>query len=85
MATKVFWKPGEFPAFWNSQISKRHKMNNINSDLHQAFKIASDFDAEVYIITKKLVTSKRKIKTNQLYLTGGLEKVKQIIETTLLP
>ena len=60
-------------------------MNNINSDLHQAFKIASDFDAEVYIITKKLVTSKRRIKTNQLYLTGGLEKVKQIIETTLLP
>ena len=60
-------------------------MNNINSDLRRAFKIASDFDAEVYIITKKLVTSKRRIKTNQLYLTGGLEKVKQIIETTLLP
>ena len=60
-------------------------MNNINSDLRRAFKIASDFDAEVYIITKKLVTSKRRIKTNQLYLTDGLEKVKQIIETTLLP
>ena len=60
-------------------------MNNINGDLHRAFKIASDFDAEVYIIAKKLVTSKRRIKTNQLYLTGGLEKVKKIIETTLLP
>ena len=60
-------------------------MNNINGDLHRAFKITSDFDAEVYIITKKLVTSKRRIKTNQLYLTGGLEKAKKIIETTLLP
>ena len=28
-------------------------MNNINDDLHRAFKIASDFEAEVSIITKK--------------------------------
>ena len=53
LTTKVFRKPGKFPAFWNSQIPKRYKRNNINGDLHRAFKIASDFDAEVSIITKK--------------------------------
>ena len=53
VTTKVFRKPGKFPAFWNSQIPKRYKRNNINGDLHRAFKIASDFDAEVSIITKK--------------------------------
>ena len=51
--TKVFRKPGKFPAFQNSRIPKRCKRNNINGDLHRAFKIASDFDAEVSIITKK--------------------------------
>ena len=34
-------------------IPKRYKRNNINVDLHQAFKIASDFDAEIFIVTKK--------------------------------
>ena len=34
-------------------IPKRYKSNNINGDLHRAFKNASDFDAEVSIITKK--------------------------------
>ena len=53
ITTKVFRKPGQFPAFWNSQISKRYKRNNINGDLHRALKIASDFDTEVSIITKK--------------------------------
>ena len=53
VTTKVFKKPGKFPAFWNSQIPKKYKRNNINGDLHRAFKIASDFDAEVSIITKK--------------------------------
>ena len=31
---KVFQKPGKFPAFWNSQIRKRYKRNNIYGDLH---------------------------------------------------
>ena len=53
MTTKIFRKLGQFPAFWNSQIPKRYKRNNINGDLHRAFKTASDFDAEVSIITKK--------------------------------
>ena len=53
VTTIVFGKPGKFPAFWNSQIPKRYKRNNINCDFHRAFKIASDFDAEVSIITKK--------------------------------
>ena len=34
-------------------IGKRYRRNNINGDLHRAFKIASDFDAEFFIITKK--------------------------------
>ena len=50
---KVFRKPGKLPAFWNSQIPKSYKRNNVNGDLHRAFKVASDFDAEVSIITKK--------------------------------
>ena len=53
VTAKVFQKPGKFPVFWNSQIRKRQKRNNINGDLYRAFKIASDFDAEFSIITRK--------------------------------
>ena len=53
MTKKVFWKPEKFPAFWNSRIPKRYKRNNINGDLNRALKIASKFDTEVSIITKK--------------------------------
>ena len=53
VTTKVFWISGNFPTFWNSQIPKRYKWNNIRVDLHRAFKIASDFDAEVQTITLK--------------------------------
>ena len=51
--TKVFCKPRKLPAFWNSQIPKRYKRSNIRGDLHHAFKIASNFDAEVQTITLK--------------------------------
>ena len=44
-----------FLAFCSPQIPKRYKRNNINGELHQAFEIASDFDAEVSIITKKFL------------------------------
>ena len=53
VTTKVFRKPGKFPAFWNFQIPKRYKKNDINGHLHKAFKITSDFDAEISVITKK--------------------------------
>ena len=52
MITIVFYKPGKFPDFWSSQIPEKYKRNNITGDLHWAFKIASDSDAEVSIITK---------------------------------
>ena len=51
VTTKVFRKPRKLPTFWNSQIPKRYERNNIQGDLHRAFKIASDFDAEVQTIT----------------------------------
>ena len=34
VTTKVFQKPGKFPAFWNFQIPKRYKRNYINDALH---------------------------------------------------
>ena len=52
--TTVFRKPGKLPTFWNSQIPKRYVQNNIQGDLHRAFKIGSDFEADVQaIITQK--------------------------------
>ena len=70
-------------------IPKRYKRKNTNGDLNQAFKIASDFDAEVSIITKKYLDFgypigfiksvisdlKKKMKTSQLYLTDCLKNV----------
>ena len=53
VTTNVSHKPEKLPTFWNSQIPKRYKRNNIRGDLHRAFKIASDFDAEVQTITQK--------------------------------
>ena len=51
--TIVFRKPGKLPSFWNSQIPKRYKWNNIQGGLHGAFKIAADFDAQVQTIIRK--------------------------------
>ena len=51
--TKVFGKPRKRSTFWNSQIPKRYKQSDIQGDLHHAFKIASNFDAEVQTITLK--------------------------------
>ena len=51
--TIVFRKPGKLPSFWNSQIPKRYKWNNIRGGLHGAFKIAADFDAQVQTIIRK--------------------------------
>ena len=51
--TTAFCKPRKLPTFWNSQIPKRYKRNNIRGDLCSAFKIASDFDAEVQTITRE--------------------------------
>ena len=50
---KVFQKLGKFPVVWNSQIPKRYKSNNMNGGLYPVCKSASDFDAEVSVITKK--------------------------------
>ena len=55
MTSNVFQKFGKFPAFWNSQIPKWYKRNDINADLYRTFKIVSDFDAKVSFITKKYV------------------------------
>ena len=44
VTTKVFCKPRKLSTFWNSQIPKRYKQNNMLGDSHRAFKIASDFD-----------------------------------------
>ena len=53
VTTNVFHKPGKLPTFWSSQIPKGYKQNNIQGDLHCAFKGASDFDAKVQTITVK--------------------------------
>ena len=53
VTTSVFCKPEKLSTFWNSQIPERYKRNNIRDDFHRAFKIASDFDAEVQTITQK--------------------------------
>ena len=59
--TKLFWRPGKCPPFWNYQIPKRCKINNINGDLHLAFEIASDFNAEASIIKKKYLDAENLI------------------------
>ena len=53
ITTNAFCKPGKLPTFWNSQIPKRYKQNNIRGDLHGALKIASDFHAGVQTIAQK--------------------------------
>ena len=53
VTTNIFRKHGKLSTSWNSQIPKRYKRNNIRGDLHRAFKVASDFDAEVQTIIQK--------------------------------
>ena len=53
VTVNVLHEPGKLPSFWNSQIRKIYKGNNIRGDLHRAFKIASHFDAEDQTITQK--------------------------------
>ena len=51
--TTVFCKPRKLPTFWNSQIPKRYKRNNMRGDFHRDFKTAWDFEAEIQTITQK--------------------------------
>ena len=87
---KVFRKPGKFPAFWNSQIPKSYKRNNVNGNLHRSFKITPDFDTEVSVITKKyrdagypigfiksVISDFKKDLNQQLHLTGCLKNVEK--------
>ena len=39
--------------FWSSRIPKRYKRNTIRGELHRAFKISSNFDAELDRIRRK--------------------------------
>ena len=55
--TKVFRKPNSFPAHWSSKTPKRYKRNSINTDLHRAKRISSDFNAEIGIIRRKFISA----------------------------
>lgn len=48
-----YFKTQKISSLLELSIPKQYKRNNINGDLHQTIKIASDFDAEISIITKK--------------------------------
>ena len=53
VTTQVFQKENKFPSHWTSKIPTKYKRNSINTDLHRAKRIASNFHLEIRIIRKK--------------------------------
>lgn len=45
--SRVYQKPGKFPTHWKSQIPIKWKRNCITGALHRAYRISTNFDAEV--------------------------------------
>lgn len=43
----------KLPTHWSTKTPKRYKRNTINGNLHRAWMISSDFEAEVKIIKDK--------------------------------
>ena len=50
---KVHRKTTKQPTHWSSKIPKRYKRNMILGDLHRSFRISSDFNEEIKLISHK--------------------------------
>ena len=82
---KVFWNPGKFSAFWNHQIPKGYETDNVDGDLHWAFKIAFDLDAEISTITRKYLDNRYLIGVFQTVINDFKKKTEnQLIITDWL-
>ena len=53
--TQVFVKKSMYPVHWSSKVSFRYKKNVVNSELHRAKKISSNFQSETVRIKAKLL------------------------------
>ena len=53
LTTKVYQKVNKVPPHWSSKIPIKYKRNTINTDLHRAKKISSNFGLELRNIRKK--------------------------------
>ena len=57
ITTEVYRKPTKLPVPWSSKVPKRYKRNTINTELHRAKRIASNFDHEIVMIKSKFKTA----------------------------
>ena len=53
--TQVFVKNSMYPVHWSLKVSFRYKKNVVNSELHRAKKISSNFQSETVRIKAKLL------------------------------
>ena len=53
----MYRKTTKLPVPWTSNIRKRYKRNNKNTDLYRAKRIASNLDNELLIIKKKFLAA----------------------------
>ena len=53
--TQVFLKKSMYPIHWSSKVPFRYKKNAINSELHRAKKISSNFQSEIARIKAKFL------------------------------
>ena len=51
--TEVYSKPNKLPPHWSTKTPKRYKRNAINTELHRAKNISSNFEAEIVKIQTK--------------------------------
>ena len=53
METSVYRSENKLPVHWKSRIPKKYKRNAINTDIHRAAKISSNFQNEKTVIKDK--------------------------------
>ena len=51
--TTEVYRRNKLPINWSTRAPKKYKRNALNTDLHRAFKISSNFEEEVNIIRQK--------------------------------
>ena len=60
--TKLIHKETKLPTHWSTKTPKKFKRNAINGNLHRAWMISSNFEAEVKIIRDRFLTAKYPLK-----------------------
>ena len=75
ISTEVYRKATKLPVPWNSKIPKRYKRNTINTELHRAYRISSNFAQEIVEIKAKVTKAGFPEKFTESVIRDFMQKI----------